>query len=136
MAKFTVAPHTMVMLGYGKYVKADMIQAIIPLEGDDRMAGSRTRVLIGHPAGEIVASRSETSIVRDMGIEDAESIVPVEMSQYIQLADDIYSLIKEIPQSVELMLQETANIDLSAIADRIAELRGYQIADVDEGELA
>ncbi len=56
----------MVALGFGKYVRADRIYALEPLEGDDRGHGARTRVWVEGIAEPIVASRSERAILADM----------------------------------------------------------------------
>src|ERR1700743_235332 len=55
----------MVPLGYGRFVRADEIVAVLPIE-DGRGRGRRTH---GHVAGlavPIVASRSEGAILADM----------------------------------------------------------------------
>ena len=56
----------MVALGFGKYVRADRIYALEPLEGDDRGHGARTRVWVEGISDPIVASRSERAILADM----------------------------------------------------------------------
>jgi hypothetical protein len=60
----------MVFLGFGKYARADKIYALEPLLGDDRGGGRRTRVWIEGIPEPIVASRTERTILHDMG-EDA-----------------------------------------------------------------
>jgi hypothetical protein len=57
----------MVFLGYGKFVRADRIYALEPIEGDDRGDGSRTRVWVDGMAEPLVASRTERTILADMG---------------------------------------------------------------------
>lgn len=59
-----VAP--LVALGYGKYVRADRIYALVPLEGGDRGDGRRTLVHVEGIETPLVASRSETAIARDL----------------------------------------------------------------------
>jgi len=61
----------MVFLGFGKYVRADRIYALEPLEGGERGDGRRTRVWVEGLAEPIVASRTERSILREMGQEAA-----------------------------------------------------------------
>jgi hypothetical protein len=56
----------MVALGFGKYVRADRIYALEPLEGDERGHGARTRVWVEGIPDPIVASRSERAIIADM----------------------------------------------------------------------
>ena len=61
----------MVFLGFGKYARADRIYALEPIRGDDRGGGSRTRVWIEGVPDPIVASRTERTILADMGQESA-----------------------------------------------------------------
>jgi hypothetical protein len=57
----------MIFLGFGKYARADRIYALEPIEGGDRGSGRRTRVWIEGVAEPIVASRTERTILHDMG---------------------------------------------------------------------
>jgi hypothetical protein len=61
----------MVSLGFGKYVRSDRIFALVPLTGDERGDGRRTRVWVEGVSESIVASRTEVTILRDMGQEAA-----------------------------------------------------------------
>jgi hypothetical protein len=56
----------LVALGYGKFVRADRVYALVPLEGPDRGDGRRTLVHIDGIDEPIVASRSESAIARDV----------------------------------------------------------------------
>ncbi len=56
----------MVPLGYGKFVRADRIFALVPLEGPDRRDGRRTYVHVDGLSEPIVASRSERAIMADV----------------------------------------------------------------------
>jgi hypothetical protein len=55
----------MVPLGYGRFVRADEIFALLPIE-DGRGRGRRTHVHVAGLAAPIVASRSEGAILADM----------------------------------------------------------------------
>jgi hypothetical protein len=57
----------MVFLGFGKYVRADRIYALEPIRGDERGGGQRTRVWVEGVPDPIVASRTERTILLDMG---------------------------------------------------------------------
>ena len=59
----------MIPLGYGKWVSADRVFAVIPLEADERGDGRRTYVHVDGLAEPLVASRSEKAILND--VEDA-----------------------------------------------------------------
>ena len=56
----------MVALGYGKFVRADRVYALVPLEGDDRGDGRRTVVHVEGIEPPLIASRSEAAIVADI----------------------------------------------------------------------
>jgi hypothetical protein len=58
----------LVHLGYGKFVRADRIYALVPLEGSERGDGRRTLVHIEGIDRPVIASRSEQAIARDMAI--------------------------------------------------------------------
>jgi hypothetical protein len=61
----------MVFLGFGKYVRADRIYALEPIRGGDRGGGKRTRVWVEGIADAIVASRTERTILHEMGQDAA-----------------------------------------------------------------
>lgn len=56
----------MVHLGYGKWVRADRVFAVVPLEGADRGDGRRTWVHVEGLSEPLVASRSERAILADV----------------------------------------------------------------------
>jgi len=60
----------MVFLGYGKYWRSDGIIGLMPIE-DDRGPKRRTNVFVAGRAEPIVASRTEQSILDDMGATEA-----------------------------------------------------------------
>ena len=61
----------MIALGFGKFARADRIFALEPLLGDQRGDGHRTKVWVEGVAEPFVASRTEQTILRDMGQEAA-----------------------------------------------------------------
>jgi hypothetical protein len=56
----------LVPLGYGKFVRADRVYALVPLEGPERGDGRRTLVYVEGIEEPIIASRSEGAIARDV----------------------------------------------------------------------
>ena len=66
----------MVALGYGKFVRADRIFAVVPLEAGERGDGRRTYVHVEGVTEPIVASRSERAILADVdaALTDAAGI--------------------------------------------------------------
>src|SRR5437763_17168777 len=63
----------MVALGYGKFVRADRVFAVIPLEADERGDGRRTYVHVEGLSEPIVAYRSERAILTDVEAALAEA---------------------------------------------------------------
>ncbi len=74
----------MVALGFGKFARADRIFALERILGEERGDGRRTRVWIDGVADPLIASRTETTILRDMGQESA--IPGPELGEALDLA--------------------------------------------------
>ena len=62
-------PPRMVFLGFGKYVRADRIYALEPIVGDERGNGRRTLVWVEGMAAAMVASRTQETILEEMGAD-------------------------------------------------------------------
>lgn len=82
----------MVALGFGKYARSDRIFALEPLVGDQRGDGRRTRVWVDGIPEPLIASRTEQTILRDMG-EEAAAAVPLiedalDLAARLAAADD------------------------------------------------
>ncbi|MEA2197107.1 MAG: hypothetical protein QOJ25_1158 [Solirubrobacteraceae bacterium] len=56
----------MIALGYGKFVRADRVYALVPLEGDERGDGRRTLVHVEGIERPLIASRSERALAEDL----------------------------------------------------------------------
>ena len=82
----------MVFLGFGKYARADKIYALEPLVGDERGGGRRTRVWVEGVAVPLVASRTERTILHDMGHEGGDSAL---LDGAIDLAERLASAAEE-----------------------------------------
>jgi hypothetical protein len=63
----------MVALGYGRFVRADRVFALVPLPPSERGEGRRTYVHIDGIAEPLVASRSERAIMADVEAALAEA---------------------------------------------------------------
>ena len=75
----------MVFLGFGKWARADRIYALEPLQGGERGHGRRTRVWIEGVPDPVIASRTERSILHEMG-QDAAATSPV-LDEALDLAE-------------------------------------------------
>jgi hypothetical protein len=98
----------MVFLGFGKYARADKIYALEPLRGDERGGGQRTRVWIEGVADPIVASRTERTILHDMGADAAAGVA---------LLDDAVDLANRLVQQAE-----SGRVDLGDLSRRARRL--------------
>jgi hypothetical protein len=98
----------MVFLGFGKFARADRIYALEPLRGDERGGGRRTRVWVDGIPDPIVASRTERTILHDMG-QDAASQAP--------LIDDALDLAERLVAAVD-----AGRVDLGDLGRRARRL--------------
>jgi hypothetical protein len=98
----------MVFLGFGKYARADKIYALEPLRGDERGDGRRTRVWIEGVTDPIVASRTERTILDDMGSDAAAGVA---------LLDEAVELASRLVQQAE-----SGRVDLGDLSRRARRL--------------
>ena len=75
----------MIFLGFGKFARADKIYALEPLGEGERGHGRRTRVWIEGVPDPIIASRTERTILHDMG-QDTVGGSPI-VDQALDLAE-------------------------------------------------
>ena len=68
----------MISLGYGKWVRADRVYALVPLATDERGDGRRTYVHVEGVVEPLVASRSERAILADVeaALAEAAGVAP------------------------------------------------------------
>jgi len=103
-----MAEPRMVFLGFGKFARADKIYALEPIRGGERGGGKRTRVWVEGVADPIVASRTERTILHDMG-QDAAAQSPV--------VDDAVDLAERLVTAAE-----AGRVDLGDLARRARRL--------------
>ena len=78
----------MVPLGFGTYVRADRVYALQPVQGQDRGERRRTLVWVDGVSEPLVASRTERTILHDMGDESAG---PALLDEALDLAQRLAS---------------------------------------------
>ena len=111
-----VVPDRIVSLGFGKFVRADKIVALVPIE-EDRGSGRRTHVYIENLAEPLVAGRTEGTILRDMvGSE----------SGTIELLRELQMQIGQVRPLLKSSIRSEAGLDLDRLSGRISELTGEQ----------
>jgi hypothetical protein len=111
----------MVFLGFGKFARADKIYALEPLTGDERGDGRRTRVWIEGIPEAIVASRTERTILLDMGEREAGRTL---------LLDEAVALAERIVDDAE-----RGRVDLPELAKRARHLLEGTARPVDPDQL-
>ena len=103
-----LATPRMVFLGFGKWARADRIYALQPITGEDRGGGRRTLVWVEGISDPIVASRTERTILHDMG-QDA--------AVHVQLLDEALDFAERVAQDAD-----KGRVDLSDLGRRARKL--------------
>ena len=111
----------MIFLGFGKYARADKIYALEPLSGRERGHGARTRVWVEGVPEPIIASRTERTIVAEMGGDSALRS---------QLVDQGVELAERIVQQTE-----SGRVDLGDLGRRARRLLEATAKPADEEQL-
>ena len=105
-----------VTLGFGKYVRADHIVALVPIE-EDRGSGRRTLVYVEGLPEPLVAGRTEGTILKDMvGAESGST----ELLRELQLQ------IGQVRPLLKSSIRSEAGLDLDELSRRITDLTGEQ----------
>ena len=84
----------MVFLGFGKWARADRIYALEPLGEGERGHGKRTRVWVEGIAEPVVASRTERTILADMGADTSQAMSPI-LDDALDLAERLAAAAEE-----------------------------------------
>ena len=110
----------MVFLGFGKYVRSDRIYALEPITDDARGSGRRTLVWVEGVPEPIVASRTERTILVDMGQRDAMSSGLVD--QAVALAERVAADAERVGPLLRRSIKAEAGVDLDELARRARRL--------------
>ena len=129
MRQMRIAENRLIMLGQGKFIRADAIQLLEPVEGDERGPGKRTQVY--YDRGVIFAGRTEQSIVRDMTADDSLPEIYQSEDALWAYAETILENVKLIGPGMRGMIKETG-WDLDALEE---DIRGFFSKDEAGGEL-
>ena len=106
----------MVFLGFGKYVRADRIYALEPIRGDERGGGKRTRVWIVGMPEPVVASRTERTILLEMGQRDALAAPLLE--QALGFAQRVVADADRVGPLLRRSIKAEAGVDFDELARR------------------
>jgi len=108
----------LVHLGFGKYVRSDQVNAVIPVE-EDRGPGRRTFVHIQGQTNPIVASRAEDTIVRDLVQEPREV---TQSRQQQEILQDLLVDLNNVNVTVRRIARDEGGLDLERLERRIREV--------------
>ena len=110
----------MVFLGFGKYVRADRIYALEPLRGDERGGGRRTRVWVEGIPEPLVASRTERTILLEMGLK-GEAATPL-VDEALSLAERLAEDAEKVGPLLARSIKAEAGLDLPDLGRRARRL--------------
>lgn len=122
----------MVFLGYGKYWRSDGIIGLMPIE-DERGPKRRTSVFVAGRAEPIIASRTEQSILEDMGA--TEGAFHAEAVR--EALAELLAAFHELSPAVRRVLEHEHRFDLGQWEQRLGDiLRAPQAPEpVEQNEL-
>lgn len=109
-----------VPLGYGKYIRSDRFVGLDPIE-EGRGPGRRTRVYVEGIAEPLIASRSDSAILRDLVAATDAGMRAIEQRQ---LLGDILDTIKGLDPLIRSIIRDQAKWDLNRLEERLRETLG------------
>ncbi len=110
-------------LGYGKYVRADRIIALDPIE-DERGPGRRTRVYVEQLPNPLVASRTENSILASMVRTPSEIL---EATAALELIQDLLDDIQQVGPMLRKSIKDEAGLDLDQLELKVKEILAHEL---------
>lgn len=110
----------MVFLGFGKYARADRIYALEPITDKRRGSGSRTLVWVDGVSDPVVASRTERTILVDMGQKDALGGALIDQS--LKLAEHVVNEADRVGPLLRRSIKAETGVDLDDLAARARRL--------------
>jgi hypothetical protein len=113
-------PPKMVFLGFGKYARADKIYALEPITDERRGSGRRTVVWIEGITEPVIASRTERTILFDMGQRDA--VQSQILDQALALAERVVADADKAGTLLKRSIKAEAGVDLDELARRARRL--------------
>jgi len=118
-----VREDAVVPLGYGKYVRADRIIALVPIE-DDRGPGRRTKVYVEQLPSPLVASRTENSILASMARTPTEVL---EATAALELIQDLLDDIGQVGPMLRKSIKDEAGLDLDELELKVKEILAHEL---------
>ena len=107
----------MVFLGYGKYWRSDAIIGLMPIE-EERGPKRRTNVFVEGRADPIIASRTEQSILEDMGASEGG----FQAQALREAVTELLAAFHEFSPVLRRALQNEHHFDVEQWEQRVGEL--------------
>jgi hypothetical protein len=120
----------MVFLGFGKYVRADRIYALEPIIGEERGGGRRTIVWVEGINEPLVASRTERTILHDMG-EDASAAASM-LDEALALVERVAEDAEKIGPLLARSIKAESGVDLKDLGKKASDLLEQTTAGEDQ----
>jgi hypothetical protein len=122
----------MVFLGYGKYWRSDAIIGLMPIE-EERGPKRRTNVFVQGRAEPIIASRTEQSILEDMGATEGG----FQAQALREAVTELVAALHELPPGLRRTLESEHRFAVEQWEQRLGEiLRAPQTPEpVEQNEL-
>jgi hypothetical protein len=110
----------MVFLGFGKFVRADRIYGLEPIVGEDRGGGRRTLVWVEGIPEPVIASRTERTILADMGQRDA--LASPLLDDALSLAQRVSNDADRVGPLLRRSIKSEAGVDFDELGRRARHL--------------
>ena len=117
-----VREQAIIPLGYGKYVRSDMIVALDPID-TDRGPGRRTRVYVEQLPAPIIASRTESSILASIVKTPPQML---EAAAAFDLLQDLLDDVEQVGSMLRKSIKDEAGLDLDDIERRIRGILSHE----------
>ncbi|GEM_PF-180886 len=112
-----------VPLGYGKFVRADKIIALEPIE-ENRGPGRRTMVFVEQMPTPIVASRTEQAILENI-VQTPKEVLGAQAA--LEILRDLLEDINQVGPMLRKSIKKEAALDLEQFERKIREILGRQV---------
>lgn len=108
----------MVALGYGKYVRAESIIGLEPIE-EGRGPKKRTKVYVEHLDQPVIASRSEGAILRD---QMAKPTAEMKIWEQQEILHDLLDAIGTLNPTLRSIIRDQGHWDVDRFELRLREV--------------
>lgn len=108
----------LVSLGYGKYVRSERVDAVVPIE-EERGPGRRTFVFVEGQQEPLVASRAEDSLIRDL-VREPREVTRARQQQ--EILRDLLEDLGTVNNTVRDIIRDRSSLDLNILERRLKDL--------------